>query len=70
MFCYITCQFFIYFRTYDSCEFFPGEKLNVILGPNGMILFLCFRFCDNHDIIIIVMILFHFDINIFLDTCL
>ena len=24
-----------YFRTYDDCEFEPGAKLNVILGPNG-----------------------------------
>lgn len=23
------------FLTYDKCEFFPGDKLNVILGPNG-----------------------------------
>ena len=23
------------FVTYDSCEFYPGPKLNVVLGPNG-----------------------------------
>ena len=23
------------FLTYDSCEVFPGPRLNVILGPNG-----------------------------------
>nr|XP_047139503.1 structural maintenance of chromosomes protein 5 isoform X1 [Hydra vulgaris] len=23
------------FLTYDDCEFFPGENLNVVLGPNG-----------------------------------
>lgn len=22
-------------RTYDECEFKPGESLNVVLGPNG-----------------------------------
>ena len=23
------------FLTYDDCEIFPGDKLNVVLGPNG-----------------------------------
>ena len=23
------------FLTYDSCEVFPGPRLNVIMGPNG-----------------------------------
>jgi chromosome segregation ATPase len=23
------------FVTYDSCDFYPGPKLNVVLGPNG-----------------------------------
>ncbi|XP_062523120.1 structural maintenance of chromosomes protein 5-like [Corticium candelabrum] len=24
-----------HFVTYDSCTFYPGPKLNVVLGPNG-----------------------------------
>lgn len=23
------------FLTYDSCEVFPGPRLNIIMGPNG-----------------------------------
>ena len=38
---HLSLSFFIV-STYDDCEFQPGEKLNVILGPNGKSLFFTF----------------------------